>query len=210
MIDEMKLVEGVTFDTATLKVDGFVVWNSNLDDFGPEIQQLYDEAKEKLPTDPNQAKKQKRREKTKEKNKNKREKNLGDHALVVTFQPFQGGWVQNLACFLTRGAANDDELTKLVLESVILTESTGFKVDGVVTDGAPWNRSMWTKFGVNEDNPTAEHPCDPERRLYFLSDYPHLLKCMRNCFVDKKVLEVSMVYLQLILTFNKKVYEKVI
>lgn len=195
MIDEMKNTPGAYFDRSTLKVGGFVVLNpDNLAEFGEEIKEAVNEAREKLPPDPNQARKNKRREKTKEKNKDKVDKHLGDHSLVITFQPFQGGWVQNLACFLTKGAANDDELTKLVLESVILVESSGFMVDGVVTDGAPWNRSMWTKFGVSEENPSAEHPCDPERRLRFFSDYPHLLKCMRNCFVDKKVLHVSIVF----------------
>ncbi|KAK3924293.1 Transposable element P transposase [Frankliniella fusca] len=28
---------------------------------------------------------------------------LGDHALVVLFQPFAGGWVQSLGCFLSKG-----------------------------------------------------------------------------------------------------------
>lgn len=98
-----------------------------------------------------------------------------------TFQPFSGKWVQPIACFLSKGNANADELTKLVLEATILLEKCNLLVDAVVTDGASWNRSMWTKFGVTEENPSAEHPCDHTRRLWFISDFPHLLKCMRNC-----------------------------
>lgn len=29
-----------------------------------------------------------------------------DHALVLMFQPFRGKWVQNIAAFLSKGAAN--------------------------------------------------------------------------------------------------------
>ncbi|KAE8745955.1 hypothetical protein FOCC_FOCC007316 [Frankliniella occidentalis] len=60
-------------------------------------------------------------------------------------------------------------------------------VDGVVTDGAAWNRSMWTKFGVTKEKCSVEHPCDPQRKLFFISDFPHfLMKCMRNCLCKKK------------------------
>jgi len=30
----------------------------------------------------------------------------GDHALVIMFQPFRGTWVQAVAYFLSKGAAN--------------------------------------------------------------------------------------------------------
>ncbi|KAK3918552.1 Transposable element P transposase [Frankliniella fusca] len=191
LIDEVKLTPGVHFDQSALKVEGFVDFGTtDLQEFGEDLQESLREAVEKLPLDPSKEnQKIKAREKRQEKNKNKRDRKLGDHALVITFQPFQGSWVQNLACFLTKGCANDMELTRLILECVILVESTGFMVDAVVTDGASWNRSMWKRFGVNEECPTSEHPCDETRRLHFISDFPHLLKCMRNCFVDKKVIE---------------------
>lgn len=119
-------------------------------------------------------------------------KSLGDHALVITFQPFQGKWVQALGAFLTRGNANADTLAHLVLKVVLLLEKSGLKVDGVVTDGAQWNRSMWNKFGVGVNDPSCEHPSDPERRLWFFSDFPHLMKCMRNCFLNKKLIQVTL------------------
>lgn len=194
LIDEMQLVPGVYFNQETLQTEGFKDFGAkDLTGFGDEIQEDFEEAVRKLPSgDPRDSKKSRKKE---EANKNKRDKNLGDHGLVITFQPFQGSWVQNLGCFLTKDAANDDELTKLILEGTILTEYSGFKVDGVCTDGAPWNRSMWKKFGVSEGNTSVEHPCDEKRKLYFFSDYPHLLKCMRNCLVEKKTIEVNIVSL---------------
>ncbi|KAE8738587.1 hypothetical protein FOCC_FOCC015933 [Frankliniella occidentalis] len=166
LIDEMHLLKGLYFDASVLKVQGFKDMGEDTHDaFEEDFSEEVNEAMEKLPIDPRVAQKAKRRETTQEKNKNKRDRNLGDHALVISFQPFMGTWVQPIGCFLTHGCANDDELTKLVLEEVILTERSGYFVDGVVTDGASWNRSMWKKFGVSQDNPRAVHPCDEDRHL---------------------------------------------
>lgn len=109
-------------------------------------------------------------------------KKRGDHALVFMIQPFKGKWVQALGCFLSCGSAPGAILHLLIMECIILTEKSGFKVDGVTSDGAPWNRSMWDKFGVTEKEVSVSHIMDPERRLWFFSDFPHLIKCLRNFF----------------------------
>lgn len=74
----------------------------------------------------------------------------GDHALVVMFQPFKGGWVQNLGCFLSKGSASSTVLHQILMEAMVLAERAGLKVDGISCDGASWNRSMWDLFGVSE------------------------------------------------------------
>ncbi|KAK3919871.1 Transposable element P transposase [Frankliniella fusca] len=189
LIDEAKLQPGAYFDSSLLKIGGFKDFGEqNEEDLGEDFREEVEEALAKLPEDPLAPQRLKRQEKRKEQNQHKRDKTLGDHALVITFQPFIGKWVQTIACFLSKGNANSDELTKLILEATILLEKSNLLVDGVITDGASWNRSMWIKFGINEDNPSAEHPCDPTRRLWFLSDFPHLLKCMRNCLVKDKII----------------------
>lgn len=55
---------------------------------------------------------------------------------------------------------------------------SGFYVDGVVTDGAQWNRGMWAQFGENKDKVSCEHFVDEERRFYFFSDFPHMIKTL--------------------------------
>lgn len=119
---------------------------------------------------------------TPEKQKNKK----GDHALVVMFQPFKGKWVQTLGCFLSCGSASGTVLHQILLESIILAERAGLKVDGIASDGASWNRSMWDKFGVTEDNVSVKHPVDERRKLWMFSDFPHLIKCLRNFFTKHK------------------------
>ncbi|KAH8029041.1 hypothetical protein HPB51_022161 [Rhipicephalus microplus] len=65
--------------------------------------------------------------------------------------------------------------------------SNGLKVDFIKSDGASWNRRMWTLMGVkaflNEIKCSAPHPVDEHCQLYFISDFPHLLKCLRNRLV---------------------------
>jgi len=98
--------------------------------------------------------------------------------------------VQALACFLTKGNASSDVLIKIVIEAIVKLENSGLKVDGVTMDGAAWNRQLWAKFGIDENNVSCNHPCDDTRQLYF-SDFPHLLKCSRNCATTKKTIPVS-------------------
>ena len=104
----------------------------------------------------------------------------GDHALVVLFQPFQGKWIQALGCFLVKGNCKGKELAKILLEGITLCEDANLHVDAIVSDGARWNRVMWSHFGVGEESSSCEHPSDKNRRLWFFSDWCHLLKCMRN------------------------------
>ncbi|XP_031776794.1 uncharacterized protein LOC116415767 [Nasonia vitripennis] len=106
----------------------------------------------------------------------------GDHALVIMFQPFKGKWVQALGCFLSKGSANGTVLHHIMMEAIILAEKAGLKVDAIANDGASWNRTMWDLFGFTEDCVSIEHIVDPERRLWFFSDFPHLIKCLRNFF----------------------------
>ncbi|XP_046407999.1 uncharacterized protein LOC124172599 [Ischnura elegans] len=104
----------------------------------------------------------------------------GDHVLVLMYQPFRGRWVQSLACFLSKGCASSTVLRHIILEGIMLVEQANFYVDAVTCDGAQWNRSMWRRFRIDGKNCSCEHPCSQSRCLWFISDFPHLIKTMRN------------------------------
>ncbi|XP_044019693.1 uncharacterized protein LOC122860105 [Aphidius gifuensis] len=112
---------------------------------------------------------------------------IGDHALVFMFQPFRGTWVQTLGCFLSKGATPSDALKELTLECIAKLEDAGLLVDAVTTDGASWNRAMWTKFNIGENHNFCSHPCDDNRKLWFTSDFPHLIKNLRNRILRKNI-----------------------
>ena len=114
----------------------------------------------------------------------------GDHALVLMYQPYCGKWVQPLAAFLSKGCASSEVLHNILLESVILVENSGFKVDMITTDGAQWNRAMWTKFGLKKHDTHCIHLCDENRKLWFNSDWSHLAKNFRNFVLHKDNFEI--------------------
>ena len=242
----MKLTEGVIYDKNAMKLLGIV----NMGDAAPQADR----------TKP------------------------GDHALVMIFQPFKNRWIQTIGAFLTRGAAKGKELAMLVLDAVTRLEQIGLKVDVIVSDGAPWNRTMWSEFGMlrnqnekeleegeddflagleteeewevtldldylgdkegNSQNEgsqkksnsrsksappksrnekrapkqkaarsksagpakqkskaqiarehrsnfvSAQHPLDSRRRLWFVSDFPHLIKSVKERILHKEILKV--------------------
>lgn len=120
------------------------------------------------------------------------------------FQPFRGTWVQTVACFLNKSCVKSKDLQPITLECIILLEKSGFFVDAVVTDGAPWTRSMWSKFGINNENISCTHSWDPERNLWFLSDFPHLIKTLRNKIVSGEEIRVTtnfFLYIQILFYF---------
>jgi hypothetical protein len=89
----------------------------------------------------------------------KQKDELGDHALVIMFQPFAGKHMQALACFLSKGNVTGNIQAKLILEATLLCEAAGLFIDVVTSDGATWNRAMWKAFGAgNPQQPWCIHP----------------------------------------------------
>ncbi|KAH7937589.1 hypothetical protein HPB49_013397 [Dermacentor silvarum] len=112
---------------------------------------------------------------------------MADHALVVIFQPFTWKWHQVLGVFASKGNVKANLLAKIILECIILAEKSGLFVDFVTTDAASWNRSIWRIFGIRGKLERVvcktSHPADSKRQLHFVSDFPHLVKNVRNSFL---------------------------
>lgn len=96
----------------------------------------------------------------------------GDRALVLMFQPFRNKWVQCIAAFLSKGAATGTVLCQILMEAVVLLENSGFYVDGIVSDSASWNRSMWKQFGVDVNQPSCTNFLSDDRKLWFFFGLP--------------------------------------
>lgn len=136
---------------------------------------------------------------------------LGDHGLVFLFQPFKGQWFQAIGAFCTRGAAKGPELEKLFTEGIIMLYKSGVNVDLVTTDGGAWNRNMWSLYGINEHQVSCVNPAavgeteeeidnlepekeisdDEKRKLWFCSDFPHLMKSVWSRVRNSEELEVQ-------------------
>lgn len=114
-----------------------------------------------------------------------------DHGLVLLFQPFTGGWQRILGVFGARGSVKADVLLRIVVDAVICAEKCGLRVDFITCDGASWNRSMWKIFGItgklSKTVCKVQHPVDASRFLHFISDFPHLVKCVHNSITSPGV-----------------------
>lgn len=77
----------------------------------------------------------------------------------------------------------DDKMTVTTLMDVINElEKNELLVVAVVSDLGPTNRACWNELKVNHQNP--QFKTDTDRDVFVFSDTPHLLKCIRNHFVD--------------------------
>ncbi|KAH6932644.1 hypothetical protein HPB50_008228 [Hyalomma asiaticum] len=105
-----------------------------------------------------------------------------DHGLVVMFVPLTGSPI--LGTFATRTNIKGELLAKIVLEATISAEKAGLFVNYVTCDATTWNRKMWRMMGLKANSKEAiakrVHPSDDKRSLYFLSDFPHLVKNIGN------------------------------
>lgn len=59
-----------------------------------------------------------------------------------------------------------------------------FTVVATVADLGPSNRGLLTVLGITTHKMFVEHPCNPSLRIYFFADVPHLLKLIRNHYLD--------------------------
>lgn len=104
---------------------------------------------------------------------------------------FGESYLQPVAVFASKSPTKGTLLAQLLLKCIVHLEQAGITVDGVVCEGASTNRAMWKELGISGalgHVNSFEHPLDASRKVYVLSDTPHLNKCIRNRLY-KKVLK---------------------
>jgi len=79
-------------------------------------------------------------------------------------------------------AAYLKEITVKVLSAV---HQSGFIVLCLISDNNRVNRNMFTALCNGDLKPFISHPCDPTLKLFFLFDSVHLLKCIRNNWLNQ-------------------------
>jgi hypothetical protein len=115
--------------------------------------------------------------------------------MQVDFIAVTGGhWTYPVCYYLTRGLEAQSLYDKL-MECVAMLDHQGLQVVGLVGDGASTNRSMqqqickpglFRAFNLNQlpyDESIAfcmRHPVRREQPIFLFSDYPHIIKKMRN------------------------------
>lgn len=117
-----------------------------------------------------------------------------NHALVFMFSSLSDDFSQPFVVYTAKGSTKGSCLAQLMLQVISKIEKAGAKIHGVVCDGAASNRKMWSLFGIsgcyNRTINKIIHPFDDSRNLYFFSDAPHLIMCLRNRVLDKRILKI--------------------
>lgn len=79
----------------------------------------------------------------------------------------------------------DAPMTATILKFIISKlEEICFTVIAVVSDMGPTNVSLWRELSISENQPFIFHPCNPMKKIFFFADIPHMIKLLRNHFID--------------------------
>ncbi|KAL1488481.1 hypothetical protein ABEB36_014949 [Hypothenemus hampei] len=73
--------------------------------------------------------------------------------------------------------------TSIVLEIVKFVENSGFHVVAMVSDLGGANRGLHSDLQISQSKPYFQNPSSAEK-IFVMADVPHLLKLIRNNFVD--------------------------
>ena len=159
--DEMKIQSDLVYDKTTGNLVGFV-------DLGETNNRLraYEQALNK-----NEAP----------------EHSIAKQMLVFMIRGLFYNFTYPIASFPTTNTLAD-EIFSLTWEAIEHLETAGFKVAAVTCDGAATNRCF---FDLNADQEglvyKTKNVCAMEeepRQIYFITDPPHLIKCVRNAFAS--------------------------
>lgn len=157
MFDEISLLEKMTLDKQKLLVDGFV-------DYG--LDDVIDSTPPGTPP------------------------RIADHALMFMVRSLKYGWIQPIAIFATRGACPAKTLTTLVNKAAAILEQRNARLIALISDGHRTNKSLWAAFGITGEQERVKnwlpHPTVDGAKIFFISDVPHLMKCIRNHIWNKK------------------------
>ena len=114
---------------------------------------------------------------------------MADHALVYIFRPFRLQWIQPIAVFATKGAAPGDIIHDIMQRAIMALFHQGAVVKAVVCDGASTNKKAAELCNISSHaTKLARHsfmnPALKDERIFFFFDVPHIIKCIRNNFLQ--------------------------
>ncbi|XP_070177865.1 uncharacterized protein [Littorina saxatilis] len=116
---------------------------------------------------------------------NEKSNQVATNMLVVMVRGAVTSLKYPFACFATTGATGE-YLCSIIWEAVRILELVcNLKVIFVTCDGATPNRKFFKYNAVTEEGYWCWNRYSfPRRKLYFISDVPHLMKTARNCFAN--------------------------
>lgn len=165
MADEMHISQNLIFQNSTGRMIGYTA----LDTVEREVRQLehlIDDCEKEF------------------------EETLASKALVFMVKGVSNGIKEVVATYFV-GNLSANQLYMWTWEVIGALERCGMEVVAFVSDGSAVNRAF-----IKKHTPATPHPSGivfdtwnkaaPARKLYFIADVPHLLKTIRNCFLNSR------------------------
>lgn len=79
----------------------------------------------------------------------------------------------------------DSPMTVEILMNIIKRlEEINFTVVAIISDLGPTNTAVRRDLNISEEKPYFIHPSDKLKKIFVFADVPHLIKLLRNHFVD--------------------------
>lgn len=120
----------------------------------------------------------------------------GTHSLIFVLAGIFSRWKQNVAFYLTSDSYDGALLHPIALEIIKKAESIGLYVHNITNDMGPNNLSIWRKFLVGFAGCYSAiinsiiHLINNNRRLWFIADPAHLLKNLKFCIINNKIINL--------------------
>lgn len=117
------------------------------------------------------------------------------HALVIMLAGITSGWKQVVAYYYTRDPVQVQFLKPIILDITQRAEKSGLRVCNIVCDMGPNNQALWSLFGLQASEQNVKnfvvHPIHSDRKLYFTTDVPHLMRDLKSIFRNNKCIYLS-------------------
>jgi len=104
---------------------------------------------------------------------------ITNHSLVLILGGMSICWNQTVTYYFTSDSVKGSALKPIIHSIISKAEAISLRVNSITSDMGACNTVMWTSYGIGcsllgNINNSVLHPCDSERKLYFLPDVSHL------------------------------------
>lgn len=94
-------------------------------------------------------------------------------------------WKIPVAYYVVDKSVKGEEIKTILLQCTSAILETGLRIRAVVCDQGSTNRKAASLLNVTKENP---HFSCSEDKIYFIYDFPHIMKCIRNNLMKKNKL----------------------
>lgn len=109
---------------------------------------------------------------------------VATNAMVFMIRGLSTNWKQAICYVLIGNSLVPCLLWKMITKCIKNIEKAGLLVVNIVCDQECNQQKLFRQLNVTAENPFVVHPIDNSRKLYFLYDVPHLIKNIRNNFIN--------------------------